>query len=118
MLKGRPRKQRIISGKPQILQFSPRGRRGRPDYVRISPDEFEAIRLSDFVKSPQVHAAKHMGISQQTFSRTLNRARRLLADALINGKIIRIVDENNAKIQAPSREKPTDIQEEGYPKAG
>jgi len=116
MFKGRPKKQRIISQKPQILQFSPRGRRGRPDYIVLGPDEFEAIRLSDFMHIPQVHAAKHMGISQQTFSRTINKARKFLADALINGKIIKISDKSSNNNSFP-REIPIEIKEEGHSKA-
>ncbi|MDD5044175.1 MAG: DUF134 domain-containing protein [Candidatus Omnitrophica bacterium] len=116
MFKGRPKKERIISAKPLILQFSPRGRRGRPDYISIGPDEFEAIRLNDFMKIAQNYAAKHMGISQQTFSRILSRARRSLADALVNGKIIRIADKNT-KIQSPAQKSSPKIREEGRPEA-
>ena len=44
----------------------------------------------DYMKIKQKDAAKHLGISQQTFSRILSNARKSLAEALIQGKIIRI----------------------------
>lgn len=88
--RGRPKKYRIVHTDPRISQFSPRGRPGRPDEVGLNMDEFEAVRLSDFIGLSQKEAAKSMHISQPTFSRILKRARRAIADALVKGKIIRI----------------------------
>jgi predicted DNA-binding protein (UPF0251 family) len=48
------------------------------------------LRLSDYKKKSQKEGAKSMRISQQTFSRILQKARKTLADALVNGKRIRI----------------------------
>jgi predicted DNA-binding protein (UPF0251 family) len=53
-------------------------------------DEFEAIRLTDYLGKSQKEAAKSMHISQQTLSRTIKKARKQTADALVNGKIIKI----------------------------
>lgn len=88
--KGRPIKARIISREPQTKQFSPRGRIGRPGYKEIKFEEFEAIRMIDYMGLGQVIAAKKMHISQQTFSRILRSARKSLAKALINGEIIKV----------------------------
>jgi predicted DNA-binding protein (UPF0251 family) len=88
--RGRPKKYRIVRQDPKISQFSPRGRPGRPDEVVISIDEFEAIRLADFLGFSQKEAAKSMHISQQTFSRILTRARKTLTQGLIKGAIIKI----------------------------
>ena len=88
--KGRPKKYRIVHQDPRISQFSPRGKPGRPDEVYLTMDEFEAVRLADFKGLEQEKAAKSMSISQQTFSRILNQARGLIADALVSGKIIKI----------------------------
>lgn len=88
--RGRPKKYRIVKTYPKISQFSPRGRPGRPDEVELKVDEFEAVRLADFGNTSQKEAAKSMHISQQTFSRILKKARKKVADSLINGKIIRI----------------------------
>lgn len=89
-IRGRPKKYRIVRLDPKISQFSPRGRAGRPDQVELTMDEFESIRLSDYMGLGQKESAKSMRISQQTFSRVLKKARRGLARALINGAIIKI----------------------------
>ncbi|MDD4979985.1 MAG: DUF134 domain-containing protein [Candidatus Omnitrophica bacterium] len=88
--RGRPKKYRIVRVDPRINQFSPRGRPGRPDEVDLTMDEFEAVRLADYLGLSQKEAAKSMHISQQTFSRILKRARKSLASGLIGGKIIKI----------------------------
>ena len=88
--RGRPKKYRIVRLDPKINQFSPRGKPGRPDEVDISMEEFEAIRLSDYMGLGQKEAAKSMHISQQTFSRILKKARKSLANGLIKGAIIKI----------------------------
>jgi len=88
--RGRPKKYRIVKTYPKISQFSPRGRPGRPDEMELKMDEFEAVRLADFTGLSQKEAAKSMRISQQTFSRIIKKARKKIADSLINGKIIRI----------------------------
>ncbi len=58
--------------------------------VALSVDEFEAIRLKDLEGLEQTVAADSMRISQPTFHRVIESARRKVADALINGKAIRI----------------------------
>ena len=88
--RGRPQKYRIVRYDPQISQFSPRGKPGRPDEITLSMDGFEAIRLSDFMGLSQTEAAQSMRISQQTFSRILKKARKLVADGIVKGKIIKI----------------------------
>ena len=88
--RGRPKKYRIVRHDPRISQFSPRGKPGRPDEVLLTMDEFEALRLADYLNQNQREAARSMHISQQTFSRILKRTRSILADALVTGKIIKI----------------------------
>jgi len=56
----------------------------------LSLEEFEAIRLVDFKQVPQIEAGKQMEVSQPTFSRILASARKKIADAIINGKAIKI----------------------------
>jgi hypothetical protein len=53
-------------------------------------DEFEAIRLADLEGLYQEDAAKKMKISRQTFGNIIKSSHGKLADALINGKAIRI----------------------------
>ncbi len=87
---GRPYKVRIIRKDPAIKQFSPRGRHGRPGHTNLKYEEFEAIRLTDYVGLDQKDSARFMDISQQTFSRLLKSARKSLAKALVKGEIIQI----------------------------
>lgn len=88
--RGRPKKYRIVRQDPRITQFSPRGRPGRPDQVDLAMDEYEAIRLSDYIGLSQKEAAKSMHITQPTFSRILKKARKVLARGLIRGTTIKI----------------------------
>ena len=88
--RGRPRKYRIVKIYPKISQFSPRGKPGRPDEIDLKMDEFEAIRLADLSGYSQKQAAGSMNISQQTFSRIIKKAHKVIADAVVNGKIIRV----------------------------
>lgn len=88
--RGRPKKCIVVRADPRISQFSPRGKPGRPNEVELSLGEFEAIRLADFIGLSQTEAAKSMQVSQQTFSRILIGARKSLANALVNGDMIRI----------------------------
>lgn len=88
--RGRPPKYRIVKQDPKISQFSPRGRPGRPDETNLTMDEYEAIRLADSLGLEQKEAANSMRISQQTFSRIINKAHQKIADSLIKGKTIKI----------------------------
>ena len=56
----------------------------------LTLDEFEAVRLADFVGLKQIDAAKKLKISRPTFSRIVSSARNKIADGLVNIKAIRI----------------------------
>lgn len=86
----RPKKTRIIRREPEIRQFSPRGRIGRPGHMELKVEEFEALSRADYMGQSQAEAAREMRISQQTFSRVLKSGRKCLAEALIRGLIIKI----------------------------
>jgi predicted DNA-binding protein (UPF0251 family) len=88
--RGRPRKTRFVKREPPVTQFSPRGRPGRPDEIELSIDEYEAIRLADHKNTDHKLAGTFMGVSRQTFERILKRAHQKIADAIVNGKIIKI----------------------------
>ena len=61
--------------------------------INLEMDEFEAIRLRNYVGLYQEKAAEKMKISRQTFGRILESANKKIADAMINGKAIRIENE-------------------------
>jgi len=56
----------------------------------LAPDEWEAIRLSDLEGLYRKDAAEQMGIARQTFDRIIRRAHQKVAEALINGKALRL----------------------------
>ncbi len=88
--KGRKSKVRFIQTMPETSQFSPRGKPGRPDEVELKVDQYEAIKLADYQGYNQSEGAQIMGVSRPSFGRILRAGRKIVADAIINGKIIRI----------------------------
>lgn len=90
----RPKKERHICCEIDAKYFKPRGiPMGELQEVILKADEIEAIRLADYEQLYQEEAAQKMNVSRQTFGRIVESARRKIADALINGKALRI-DEN------------------------
>jgi len=82
---------RYIKDTPAVAYYKPAGIPMRIlEEVIITLDEAEAIRLADYEKFYQEEAAKRMNISRQTFGRIIDSAHQKIADALINGKAIRI----------------------------
>ncbi|MBF0523413.1 MAG: DUF134 domain-containing protein [Candidatus Omnitrophica bacterium] len=90
MKKGRQKKVRYVQEMPKIAQFSPRGKAGRPDEAEILIDQFEAIKLFDYQGYSQTEGAQIMGISRPSFGRILRQGRKIIAEALVNAKTIRI----------------------------
>ena len=87
----RPRIPRRVWFRPGVTQFRPTGPGiSSIDEVVLTMDEFEAIRLKDYEDLDQTESAKRMGISQPTFQRVYESARKKIADAIVNGKAIRI----------------------------
>ena len=87
----RPTKWRRVSFVPKATYFKPVGiPLHMLEELRLSIEEAEAIRLKDMNGLEQEQCAERMNISRPTFQRVLISARRKLADALINGKAIRI----------------------------
>jgi len=87
----RPRICRRVRFLPGVTYFKPAGIRMRDlEETIVTVDEFEAIRLKDLEGLDQANAAEKMKISQPTFFRLLDSARKKISDALVNGKAIRI----------------------------
>jgi predicted DNA-binding protein (UPF0251 family) len=87
----RPPKCRRVAFLPNVTYFKPAGIPLRAlDEVRLSVEEAEAIRLKDLEGLEQEEGAERMNISRPTFQRVLVSARQKVADALLNGKAIRI----------------------------
>lgn len=84
---GRPRINRRICGLPENNSFGPLDKEIFPDDIlELGLDEFEAIRLIDLVECTQDEVAAQMGVSRTTLQACYEKARRKLADALVNGK--------------------------------
>ena len=87
----RPMKVRRIRCNPETNYFKPRGIPiTELEEVILSGDELEALRLADFEGLYQEEAAVEMNISRQTFGNIIHSARRKIADALMNGKAVKI----------------------------
>jgi predicted DNA-binding protein (UPF0251 family) len=87
----RPRKRRHVLAEPDVTYFKPRGVCLRElEEVELAVDEFEAVRLKDSEGLEQKEVAKRMGVSQPSLHRVLASARKKIADALANGKAIKI----------------------------
>jgi predicted DNA-binding protein (UPF0251 family)/DNA-directed RNA polymerase subunit RPC12/RpoP len=87
----RPKNSRWVCCEPSVNYFKPRGIPiTELERISLAVDELEAIRLKDLQLLEQERAATTMNISQPTFHRILESAYKKVADALVNGKAIRI----------------------------
>lgn len=85
---------RFIESNPKTTYFKPKGiPMNFLEEINLEMDEFEAIRLRNYEGLYQEKAAEKMKISRQTFGRILESANKKIADAMINGKAIRIENE-------------------------
>lgn len=87
----RPRCCRRIAGEPACRVFKPAGMPAASlEEVVLSLEEYEALRLADHEGLYQEEAAERMGVSRQTFGRTVASARGKVARALVLGCVLRI----------------------------
>lgn len=87
----RPCIRRRVKGRPSSSYFKPAGiRMIELEESVLTMPEFEAIRLVDLEEISQGEAGESMRISQSTFSRVLKSGRKKIADAIVNGKAIKI----------------------------
>ncbi len=91
----RPRLRRRIRFSPHATYYKPQGVPMRQlENIFLSTEEVEALRLKYVKQLEQIECAKQMGTSQSTFQRILYRANKKVAEAIIGGKAIKII--NNA----------------------
>ena len=87
----RPQSDRIVHEPPLFSDFKPMGVRGQDlGQIVLTLDEFEAFRLADQIGLSHATAADEMEISRSTFTRLIEKARKKVADFLIQGKILTI----------------------------
>lgn len=82
---------RCVRFSPKVSYFKPQGIPLRLlEEVNLGADELEALKLYEIDNISQTAAAEKMKISQPTFARILDSANQKIADALINGKAIKL----------------------------
>ena len=85
----RPKRHRLVSSPPIMEGFKPFGIPMKDlEPVVLLYEEYESIRLSDYEGLKQVESAERMNVSRPTFTRIYEKARRSIAQALIEGKAI------------------------------
>ncbi len=87
----RPRKCRRVCGLPGINSFGPLDAEERGILtVSMTVEEYESIRLIDLDSKTQQECAEVMGVARTTVQSIYDSARKKIADALVNGKQLRI----------------------------
>lgn len=84
----RPPCPRRLGALPPCAGFRPDGG-GAGDAVELTADAWEALRLADHLGLDHAAAAARMDVSRPTFGRLLERARRSVATALVEGRALR-----------------------------
>lgn len=81
----RPIKGRNVCCLPRNARFGPLGRRGAMrDGVTMTVDEFETIRLIDYLNFTQEECAGQMNVARTTVQGIYDQARKKLASALVD----------------------------------
>jgi predicted DNA-binding protein (UPF0251 family) len=101
----RPKKTRKIRCNPATYYFKPKGIPiSELEEVSMSPDELEAIYLADLSGRFHENSASRMNISRATFGRILTSAHQKIADAIINGKAIKIMEKLPPSLKEKSKQ--------------
>ena len=101
---GRREKVRCVGIVPEYVGFAPEGLPSGAD-VTLSLDELEAIRLLDLCGLSQADAAESMGVARTTVTSIYDRARRKVADALVNGRRL-VIEGGNVAYRPPCPRQP------------
>ncbi|MBS4032551.1 MAG: DUF134 domain-containing protein [Clostridiales bacterium] len=87
----RPPKCRRVEFEPQVTYFKPAGiPKHKLEELVLTVEELEAIRLKDREGLEQEICAERMNVSRATFQRVLGAARGKIAEAITEGKAIRV----------------------------
>jgi len=91
---GRPCLKRRINFDPKAVFFKPAGiPASQLEIIELKKEELEAIRLKNIKDLDQRECAKKMNTSPATLQRILSSAYKKIAIALIEGKVIKIINE-------------------------
>ncbi|CUH92826.1 DUF134 domain-containing protein [Herbinix luporum] len=87
----RPMKLRRVCCLPERKRFGPLDSNTYDEnHVKMTVDEYEAIRLIDLEGFTQEECAKQMNVARTTVQSIYSEARRKLAKVLVNGKMLLI----------------------------
>ena len=92
--RARPFLRRRVVFDPRVKYFKPQGvPLAHLEVVELKKEELEAVRLKNLEKLDQKDSADKMKTSPATLQRILAASYEKIADALVNGKAIRIIEE-------------------------
>ena len=87
----RPRKHRRVCELPHVDKFGPLDiSKDVSELIIMTVEEYETIRLMDLEGLKQEECADIMRVARSTVQRIYDNARKKIADALVNGKVIKI----------------------------
>ncbi len=87
----RPRKWRKVCGLPECSRFGPLNvPANKGNFITMSIDEYETIRLIDLEGFTQEECAQQMHIARTTVQGIYDVARKILAEALVHGRELRV----------------------------
>jgi predicted DNA-binding protein (UPF0251 family) len=112
--RGRLPKPISIEKVPTVDKFTPTPQ-GNPESIYVEQAELEALRLVDLEGLSQEKAGEKMGISRGTVWRLVQSARRKTAQALTEGRPLRIdrsASEPNRSRVATTKDSPEKVEEE------
>ncbi|MFV0396891.1 MAG: DUF134 domain-containing protein [Bacteroidales bacterium] len=91
----RPKQCRRVLSPPLMMGFKPFGvPRSMVEEIELKYDEYEVIRLLDYEGMLQEEAAEKMNVSRPTLTRIYESARKTIAKAFVEGKMI-VIDGGN-----------------------
>ncbi len=83
----RPKKSRRVCAVPDIKKFNGNCEK---DEISITVDEYEAVRLIDYVGLTQQECAKQMQVARSTITAIYDNARYKISDSIVNSKPLKI----------------------------
>lgn len=85
----RPMKRRKVCCLPECRRFGPLDTSSdSQNFVNMTIDEYETIRLIDLEGFTQEECASQMNVARTTVQGIYNEARKKLAESLVNGKVL------------------------------
>jgi predicted DNA-binding protein (UPF0251 family) len=87
----RPVNPRKVFSRPRIKGFIPMGfYASEHETIYLTVEEYESIRLKDYMGLSQLESSEQMGVSRPTLTRIYEKARKKIAEAMCEGKQILI----------------------------